>query len=337
MPTEAMTDFHVFNDPKLQELADLIPSVLASSKRPNTIKAYVYSFKRFAKWAQPFQELSILPASIQAITLYLIHLQTSGATASTYNQFSSAIQWIHKAARLPCPGHSGFLELILGGVKLASAKPVKHKEPITPEVLLKVKNYLLPDKTNVNLAHARCFAFMMIAYAGFLRYDEAARLSRSNFTFYKDHMDIYLEQSKTDQHRTGHIVSIAATGTLLCPMLAILSYFKQANISPEATTYVFRSITRKTKGSYVLHPDNKPLSYTLARENLKSALMAVGEDPRKYGLHSLRAGGCTSAASAGVDSCLSQAHGRWLSESSRNRYIKDTIDHKLLVSKNLGI
>jgi hypothetical protein len=43
------------------------------------------------------------------------------------------------------------------------------------------------------------------------------------------------------------------------------------------------------------------LSYTTAREILLSALSSIGLEKSRYCLHSLRSGGATAAASAGVD------------------------------------
>ena len=42
------------------------------------------------------------------------------------------------------------------------------------------------------------------------------------------------------------------------------------------------------------------LSYTSLRELLLSKISQLGFDPKLFGLHSLRAGGATAAANAGV-------------------------------------
>ena len=41
------------------------------------------------------------------------------------------------------------------------------------------------------------------------------------------------------------------------------------------------------------------LSYTRMRELVLEKLAEIGEDPKKFGLHSLRSGGATAAANAG--------------------------------------
>ena len=57
----------------------------------------------------------------------------------------------------------------------------------------------------------------------------------------------------------------------------------------------------------------------------------------KFGVHSLRLGGATSAASAGVVDRLFKKHGRWKSENAKDGYVKEDMNAILSVSLNLGI
>lgn len=56
-----------------------------------------------------------------------------------------------------------------------------------------------------------------------------------------------------------------------------------------------------------------------------------------FSMHSLRAGNATAAANAGVPDRLFTRHGRWWSESAKDGYVKDSVEKRLSVSKNLGI
>ena len=53
------------------------------------------------------------------------------------------------------------------------------------------------------------------------------------------------------------------------------------------------------------------LSYTTVRDMLKEMFMGIGADYRSFGIHSLRSGGATAAAAAGVQDKLFKQHGRW--------------------------
>ena len=75
-------------------------------------------------------------------------------------------------------------------------------------------------------------------------------------------------------------------------------------------------------------------------ELLQAEGAAAGEDfyvGYQFGMHSLRAGGATAAANAGVPDRLFKRHGRWRSESAKDCYVKDSVDSRLSVSKSLGI
>ena len=63
----------------------------------------------------------------------------------------------------------------------------------------------------------------------------------------------------------------------------------------------------------------------------------VVPDISAIGTHSLRNGGTTAAAKAGVPDRLFKRHGRWASESPKDGYVQDSLSSRLSVSKALGI
>ena len=65
--------------------------------------------------------------------------------------------------------------------------------------------------------------------------------------------------------------------------------------------------------------------------------MKVGLPRKIFGLHSLRAGGATAAANAGIPDRLFKRHGRWRSETAKDGYVKDNVDSLLLVSQSSGL
>ena len=73
------------------------------------------------------------------------------------------------------------------------------------------------------------------------------------------------------------------------------------------------------------------------RELLLAKIEQLGMDPKLFGMHSLRAGGATAAANAGVPVRLFKRHGRWRSESAKDGYVKDSVERRLSVSKSLGV
>ena len=61
-------------------------------------------------------------------------------------------------------------------------------------------------------------AMALLAFAGFLRFDElSANLKLKDLTLHDTNFELFIESSKTDQYREGAIVPIVKSGTDLCP------------------------------------------------------------------------------------------------------------------------
>ena len=79
------------------------------------------------------------------------------------------------------------------------------------------------------------------------------------------------------------------------------------------------------------------MSYSRTREIVLQAFVELGYPKNLFGLHSLRAGGASAAANAGVSDRLFKRHGRWKTDQAKDGYIKDKLDSLLSVSKSLHI
>ena len=112
-------------------------------------------------------------------------------------------------------------------------------------------------------------------------------------------------------------------------------YMSMAELSMSSTLRLFRGITRCKKGERLR--SSGILSYTRLRELFKAKLTELGFDTNLFGLHSLRAGGASAAANAGVPDRLFKQHGRWRSKSAKDRYVKDSASALLSVSKSLEL
>ena len=79
------------------------------------------------------------------------------------------------------------------------------------------------------------------------------------------------------------------------------------------------------------------LSYSRALELMRGQLQAIGFDPKKYGLHSMRLGGASLATALGVPDRLIMHHEGWRSELSKNRYINESLGSLLEISRTLKL
>ena len=172
-------------------------------------------------------------------------------------------------------------------------------------------------------------------FTGFFRYDEVAEVQKRDVEVSDDHMVIFLPRSKVDVLREGDRVRIARTYLDTCPVAALILYMEEARVVHDGE-YLFRAIVTKRSGD-VLRKTNDPISYDSVRRSFLGVLRQVGIDSSRLGLHSMRAGGATKAANAGVPDRVFQRHGRWKSTKAKDGYVVDDFDKVLSVSKILTI
>jgi hypothetical protein len=100
---------------------------------------------------------------------------------------------------------------------------------------------------------------------------------------------------------------------------------------------LFRRIDRgKVRGQY-FRPEG--IGYSRMSECVKAALLAIGEDPTRYGLHSFRSGGATEVASRpDFDPRGLEKHGGWAPNSgSMPGYIEDSAVVAMIVPNLLAL
>ena len=69
----------------------------------------------------------------------------------------------------------------------------------------------------------------------------------------------------------------------------------------------------------------------------KLELKKLEPSSEDYGLHSMRAGGCTMATHLGLKERFIKKHGSWKSDRVKHEYTHPTLNDLLLVSQNLGL
>ena len=172
----------------------------------------------------------------------------------------------------------------------------------------------------------------------FFRIEEVLLIRYGDINFHSGYAISNLEVSKTDQLRKGNQVVIAeSSNNNTCPVKIFKGYLSHLESSPvDPSHYVFRAPS-KTRSGHTLVSINKPISYSSVRDYVKSTFKDIVSNIALFSTHSLRAGGASAAANAGVADRLFQRHGRWKSVSAKNGYVEDSLESRLLVSKNLGI
>jgi len=227
---------------------------------------------------------------------------------------------------------SPLVKATLQGLQRMLAKPVCKKTPVTVEML---EQMVADAKQSGSLADMRLTTACLVAFAGFLRFSELIEIQTGDISLRHDAMVIKLLHSKTDQFRRGDEVIIARSGKETCPVTYLENYLRRTSTSLQEQRFLFRPICRTKNGERLR--ESGSISYTCLWEQFKRKVSKLGFNPTDFGLHSLRAGGATKAANAGVPDRLFKRHGRWKSENAKDGYIDDSVEHRLSVTKQLGL
>ena len=318
------------DNPHLKELAGELQEVVLASKAPATTTKYLGAFNRWKRWAAQFPEIQSFPASPLHISLYIAELKKRANSKSVIEAAVYALRWAHHMAGLQSPTEHPIVQQAVEGARKQLGKPVPKREPITPEILRNLVDKF--GSATASLADVRGLCMCLIGYAGFLRHDEIVKLCFSDVKFCDQHVELTIQSSKTDKYRNGDKVVIASTGSSTCPVRMLRRYIAATKEPVASEKPLFRPINGRRQclkeGS---------LSYTTVRESVRNLLKHVVDDVSVFGVHSLRAGGATMAANSGVQDRQFKRHGRWKSETANDGYVKDSLDNRLAVSRNLGL
>ena len=273
-----------------------------------------------------------LPVNEVHFALYLQHLGESSGSVVAVQAALNAVCWIHQLAGFPPPSSSGFVRATVAGLQRQFTRPKVRKEPITQAMLASM---VKSAGSNPKLSDVRLLAIALLAFSAFLRFDELSKLRCCDITFQATSMIVHVTSSKTDQFRQGADILVSRSGGATCPVAMLEQYYAMASLKHSSTLPLFRGLSVTKNGERLR--TSGALSYTRMRELLLTKLTSLGYDSSQFGLHSLRAGGATAAANAGIPDRLFKRHGRWRSESAKDGYVKDSTDSLLSVSKSLKL
>ena len=317
-------------DPELHRLAEALPGVVMRCKVTSTTKKYLGAFKRWRVWAASHR-LMAFPVNEVHLALYLQHLSESKSSKSAVEEAVNCVAWAHSVAGIPSPTATTLVQSTLGGLKRSLARPVNKKSPFTTEML----QAIVEDARKINtLTSIRLAAACLLSFAGFLRCDELVNIRLCDLAIGETHLSIQIPHSKNDQLHQGREVLIARTGTKTCPVAMLEEYMQRSGIHIGSENKLFRAIA---SGKCEALRESGGLSRGRFRELVKKKLDELGFHAVEFSPHSLRAGGATAAAAAGVPDQLFKKYGRWKSDSAKDGYIEDSLAERLSVTQKLGL
>ena len=148
---------------------------------------------------------------------------------------------------------------------------------------------------NETLANLRLTAACLLAFAGFLRFNELVNICCCDVSIGVDMLKICIPQSKTDQLRKGDEVVISRSSAPTCPVKMLERYIHMAKIDKMDTElFLFRPLIKSKKGECLRA--GGLLGYSTLWELFKKKMRDLGYPTENLGIHSLQAGGATAAA-----------------------------------------
>ena len=329
--------FQRLKHPKLWEMTEQIPSFVRKMKNPKTAVVYTQAFRRFERWSSQFKELTSFPTEPHTVALYLMELTRGQKSHSTVKPFLASIKWLHELAGYDDPTGNTLVKVFIQSAFRQLAAPVVHKTPVTKEMLVKLHDKLFVQNVSNSLKDTRDFLYILLSFTGFLRFDEASRVRRSDVKLHEDFLSVKIPKSKTDQFCKGEDILIARSSTDLCTLTWMVRYLVRGDIPNSDSRYIFRAVFKSAKsGSTGLRASDKPLSYSYLAQMFKDRLTSNGYQAEKITLHSLRAGGVTRAMNEGVAYDRCKTHGRWKSDAV-DSYVTESLENKLTVSRGLDM
>ena len=268
-----------------------------------------------------------MPADPLHISLQLVKTINDSRSPSSVSDALHSVAWMHQISGFVDPCKTGIVKRVHQGALRHLACPRQRKTPLSKKVLKKLGKLLTTGK----LADLQTLTLITLGFAGCLRWDDLSHICVDGLSLHQDYMAEFLQSRKNDQLREGSWVFVSRWKGALYPVALteqLLDQGPQAQLAP-----LFGRI-RSLGGKQVIRDT---ILYSRARESVRTALASVGEDPDKYGQHSLRSGGVSVVAAAGVPDQLTQHHGGCKSEAGMKCYFAESLPNLLMVSQTIGL
>jgi site-specific recombinase XerD len=234
----------------------------------------------------------------------------------------AAISDLFQYDSTPSPTSTALVKQTKKIIERSTPTPSQDRLPITIDM---IKNMII--KSGDGLEEVRNIFMIILMTFGMLRESELTQLRTEDVQLEPNprRLSIFIRKSKTDQAADGAKVYVAETGNEICP---VKWFEKFITVRNSEAVFLFHPVGKRSDIKKALSPSTPNFI-------VKKLLCLIQVEPSKYGSHSCRKGGCTTAVEAGVDLRVVARHGRWKSDSILD-YVKDSVETKLSVSRAIS-
>lgn len=248
-------------------------SLSGQADAPNTRRAYEFDLQDWKLYADA-NGLEGFPIEPRALLAYIGNMQRRGLRYTTIRRRCSALSRAHKRDGIANPLEDPKVRDLLKSIaRTLGRAPKNRKSAITPTMVA----YIIDSECSALIERAA----VAVGYLTAMRRSELTSFLREDVEKHKLGVVIHLRRSKTDQEGQGMVKGLPFQPKgHRCAARLLLDWIEESDPAP---------------GDRIFPIDGKQIS-----DMCKRAAKAVGEDPKKFGAHSLRSGFVTTANEAGV-------------------------------------
>lgn len=264
-----------------------------------------------------------LPATPELVCLYIAYMVRSFKFVSIIN-YVSALRVLHKCYLMAPVSPDNFLvsSTLLGAKRLLGDEQFSS-DPLLPRHLSQIYE-TLDIKRQEDLVF---WTALITCFRGLLRKSSVCQgpncMKRSDIIVNDWGALIHIRKSKTIQFKERvHVIPVARVSGLLCAVSWLEKMYSSVRVTPDKLVFgIFKC------NAY------KPLTYDWFTKKLKTCIRRAGlSRSGKFTSHSLRRGGATALAMAGVPLHDIQKYGDWKSLSVL-LYLASPLEHRIAQEK----
>lgn len=275
--------------------------LLAAAIPANTVKAYNRQWETFLAWCDSTGR-DALPTTAENVAEYVTHMCSAEKSPATIDQAIAAIRHRHRGHTLD----TSMARLMLRGYRRTRAESGQRSKQAAPAVIDTIRALVsaTDPTTTVGL---RDRAMIILGFALMGRRSELVALNISDVCETPEGLVVLIRASKTDQAGKGVEVPLPyGANAATCPVRTVRAWV--ARLADQGITDgpLLRSVVKGGKIGGKLSTDgaNKALRTLATRAGIEGITM-----------HSLRAGGATTAYKSGAPVSSIARHGRWAPNS----------------------
>ncbi|MBG0818526.1 site-specific integrase [Planomonospora sp. ID82291] len=315
-------------------------ALIAAAPAANTTRAYTRAWALYRAWCTQTGRTP-LPATSATLASFVAHLtgtptRTGGPPApSTIDQALACVLSAHTKAGMDKPS-SAEARAVLRAYRRQRAQAghrTRQAPPITIDVLRRMIAATPVDGDGDGGPAGRLSALrdrtaLLLGFALMGRRAELTAVDQEHLAVVPQGLEVFIPLSKTDRDAAGTTVAVPyGSHPDTCPVRTVQAWLAELHTRGLTSGALLRPVDRYGRiggeAGWAGRGGTR-LTASVLTTLVKNAARRAGlDDPDAYSAHSLRAGGATTLAEAGVPTAKIAAQGRWKPTSPTvNTYVR---------------